>query len=161
MVTLEPITSEAFPAFFEQAVEFYALQNIAAKRFLESDALALSRADTHKLLPNGFETPGQFFFNLKLAGSAESVGHMWLANMPRGSSRVMFVCQIFVKPEHRRKGYARSALLAAEDTAREQGLSSIALHVFAHNTEAEALYRALGYAVASLNMLKSLSAGDA
>lgn len=161
MVSLQPISVDAFPAFFEQAVNFYAAQNVAAGRFSELDALSLSRADTRKLLPDGIETPGQFFFDVIAAGAAEPVGHMWLASMPRGSSRVMFVCQVIVKPEHRRRGYARAALLAAEKLALEQGLSGIALHVFAHNTQAQALYRALGYSVASLNMLKPLGAGDA
>ncbi len=41
------------------------------------------------------------------------------------------------------------------------GLSGIALHVFAHNAEAQALYRSLGYNVASMNMLKPLDARDA
>jgi ribosomal protein S18 acetylase RimI-like enzyme len=161
MVILQPIAVDAFPAFFDQAVAFYAEQNVAAGRFSESDALALSRTDTQKLLPDGIATPGQFFFDVMAVGTTGSVGHLWLASMPRGSSRVMFVCQILVKPEHRRKGYARAALLAAEQLALEQGLSGIALHVFAHNTQAQALYRALGYDVASLNMLKPLGAGDA
>ena len=161
MVILQPIAVDAFPAFVDQAVAFYAGQNVAAGRFSESDALALSRTETQKLLPDGIATPGQFFFEVMAVGAAGAVGHLWLASMPRGSSRVMFVCQVLVKPEHRRKGYARAALLAAEQLALEQGLSGIALHVFSHNTHAQALYRGLGYGVASLNMLKPLGIGDA
>jgi ribosomal protein S18 acetylase RimI-like enzyme len=161
MVILKPISAEAFPDFFEQAVTFYAAQNVAAGRFTESDAQALSRADTLKLLPDGIETAGQFFFSIVEPSEDEPVGYLWLASMPRGSSRVLFVCQIIIKPERRRRGYARSALLAAERLAVEHGLSGIALHVFAHNAEAQALYRTLGYNVASLNMLKALGPGDA
>ena len=161
MVTLQPISPEAFPAFFEQAVTFYAAQNVAAGRFTESDALELSRADTVKLLPDGIRTAGQLFFSVLVASEDEPVGHLWLASMPRGSSRIMFVCQVIIKPEHRRRGYARSALLAAEELAVEHGLPGIGLHVFSHNAEAQALYRALGYKVASLNMLKPLGPSDA
>ena len=53
-------------------------------------------------------------------------------------------------------GVAISTLQATEHFAVEQGLSAIGLHVFAHNTGAQALWQALGYRVTSSNMLKTL-----
>jgi RimJ/RimL family protein N-acetyltransferase len=41
------------------------------------------------------------------------------------------------------------------------GLQRLGLHVFAHNHGARALYESLGYAVASLNMLKPLDGSSA
>ena len=155
------MSAEAFPAFFEQAVALYAAESIAAGRFTESDALDRSRADNAKLLSEGIATAGQFFFEVVATDQNNPVGYLWLAAMPRGSTKVAFVYQIIIKPEHRRKGHARAALLAAETFAVAQGLSGIALHVFAHNVGAQALYRALGYHIASLNMLKPLGGGAA
>jgi ribosomal protein S18 acetylase RimI-like enzyme len=161
MVSLQPLSTEEFPAFFEQAVVFYAAQNVAAGRFSESNALELARTETLKLLPDGIATSGQFFFAIVSSSEAQPVGHLWLASIPRGSSTIMFVYQVLVRPEHRRRGYARHALLAAEGVARNLGFYGIGLHVFAHNAEAQALYQALGYQVASINMLKPLDRSDA
>ena len=51
---------------------------------------------------------------------------------------------------------SRRALAAVEALARTQGATSLGLHVFAFNEGAQALYRRLGYQVASLNLLKPL-----
>jgi RimJ/RimL family protein N-acetyltransferase len=47
-------------------------------------------------------------------------------------------------------------MLAIEEKARELGLQSIELHVFAHNAVAMALYEKIGYEVKSQNMTKAL-----
>ena len=41
--------------------------------------------------------------------------------------------------------------------ARELGVDDIALHVFAHNEAAQALYRALGYLTTGINMRKRIT----
>ena len=50
-------------------------------------------------------------------------------------------------------------MAAVESFAREQGLSAVVLHVFAHNTQAQALYKSAGFSVTSLNMHKSVAHG--
>ena len=47
-------------------------------------------------------------------------------------------------------------MLALEEIAKEMGIETLALHVFAHNTVAMNLYKNLGYEVASQNMKKML-----
>jgi ribosomal protein S18 acetylase RimI-like enzyme len=56
----------------------------------------------------------------------------------------------------RGKGYGKQTMLAIEEKARELGLRSIGLHVFAHNAVAKGLYEKIGYEVKSLNMVKEL-----
>jgi len=138
MTTLRPLSGEAFPAFFEAAVEVYAAENIAAGRWPATHAPALSRADNAKLLPQGVETTGQFLF--EIVNEDCPVGYLWLSAMTRGLAKIAFVCQVVIKPEHRRQGHAQAALGAAEDFAMAQGRCGIALHVFAHNEAAQALY---------------------
>jgi len=41
--------------------------------------------------------------------------------------------------------------------ARTLGLSGIALHVFGHNSGAQALYASLGYQITNLNLFKPLT----
>jgi ribosomal protein S18 acetylase RimI-like enzyme len=47
-------------------------------------------------------------------------------------------------------------MLAIEEKARELGLKSIELHVFAHNAVAMSLYERIGYKVKSQNMTKEI-----
>ena len=54
------------------------------------------------------------------------------------------------------KGMRAQAMLELEKVAREMGLRQLALHVFAYNDQARALYESLGYTVASLNLLKEI-----
>ena len=54
------------------------------------------------------------------------------------------------------KGYGKQAMLALEEVAKEMGIETLALHVFAHNTIAINLYKNLGYKVTSQNMKKML-----
>ena len=161
MVLLSPMRDEAFPAFFEQAVLLFASENVAAGRWTDVGSIERSRLENEKLLADGLATSGQFVFEIVATEHEHHVGYLWLAPMPRGSTKFAFVCQIFIRPEHRRRGYASAALQAGERFALDQGLSGIGLHVFAHNAGAQALYQALGYRVTSSNMFKSLRSSDA
>jgi ribosomal protein S18 acetylase RimI-like enzyme len=65
---------------------------------------------------------------------------------------------LIVLPEHRRRGHAKAALRHVAELARSQGHRRLELHVFSHNAAAQALYRAAGYDVTSLNMAMPLAA---
>ena len=56
----------------------------------------------------------------------------------------------------RGKGYGKQLMLLIEEKARELGLKSLGLHVFAYNDVALKLYETVGYEVSSLNMRKNL-----
>jgi GNAT superfamily N-acetyltransferase len=62
-----------------------------------------------------------------------------------------------IEEAHRGQGYGRQSMLALEEKAKGLGLRTLALHVFAHNAEARALYEGLGYEIKSLNMEKLLT----
>jgi hypothetical protein len=47
---------------------------------------------------------------------------------------------------------------AQDEQARQRGLTGVALHVFDHNTGAQALYQKLGYLTTNINMFKPLRA---
>lgn len=59
---------------------------------------------------------------------------------------VKTVCldNIYVSPEHRRKGVAKQLFLSVENWAREQGAVRLDLHVWDFNRDAMALYQAMG-----------------
>jgi ribosomal protein S18 acetylase RimI-like enzyme len=48
-------------------------------------------------------------------------------------------------PEHRREGYGRAIMTAAEDWLRARGIEKLQLMVRGDNTEVHAFYRSLGF----------------
>jgi ribosomal protein S18 acetylase RimI-like enzyme len=142
----------------DAAVAAYAYENVTAGRWAAADAQALARAETDRLLAQRLATPDNHLFEVQ-ADDGTPVGFIWFAVMPRGSRRMAFIYQVYVEPGHRRRGHARAAFLALEPIVAALGVSGLGLHVFAHNTAAQALYRSLGYDVSSLNMFKPLGGG--
>lgn len=55
------------------------------------------------------------------------------------------VYYVSVDPDHRRKGYGRSIMAAAEDWLRERGVGKLNLMVRSGNAAVVACYEALGY----------------
>jgi ribosomal protein S18 acetylase RimI-like enzyme len=82
------------------------------------------------------------------------VGALWFAVETRFDSRVAYVYDIVIHESHRRRGHATRAFKALEDDARALGLAGIALHVFGHNTQAQALYAKLGYGPTNIELFK-------
>jgi ribosomal protein S18 acetylase RimI-like enzyme len=161
MTVLVSMRPEYFPAFFAVATQVYASENTIAGRWGASEALELARAETERMLPQGVQTPEQQLLEIRESAEDETVGFLWFTKMKRGTSTTAFIVQIYVEPAARGKGHARAAMSAVESFARDQGLSAVVLHVFAHNTEAQALYKSAGFSVASLNMHKAISTGGA
>lgn len=161
MTVLVPMRAEFYPAYLEAAVAAYAEDKIAAGRWPRADALALSRAEFARLLPQGPVTPEHHLFEILDAAGSDHVGVLWIAVIVEHSIRLAFVYDLAIVPERRRLGHATRALAALEPVARGLGLSHIGLHVFGHNAGALALYRKAGYRVTDLNMVKRLDASPA
>jgi len=66
------------------------------------------------------------------------------------------VTELYVAPEHRRRGIARRLMAAAEELARSQGAPAVYLQTGLTNDVAQAFYRSLGYADYGLAMRRRL-----
>ena len=86
--------------------------------------------------------------------AGEKVGHAWFTIEDREQGRVVFIYDIEVYDAYRRHGYARAALAAIDDYAREHGCIGVMLHVFGYNDAARNLYRSAGYEETNVIMLK-------
>jgi len=156
MTALVPMSEAAFVEFQRSAIEAYASQNVASGRWPPESALELSRAEHHRLLPEGRATKGAYLFQIFDPETSPAVGSLWLAvqnatGTPRG-----YVYNVEIAEAHRGKGHAKRAFEALEPFCRELGATTIGLHVFAFNTPARKLYERLGYEVTGLNMQKTL-----
>ena len=158
MTVLAPMRPEVFADYVESSVAGYAEENVAAGRWPQDGALERSAAEFRELLPRGLATPDNHVFEIKASDDGPTVGFIWFATEDRHGRRGAYVYDVVVDAAHRRQGHARRAFLALEPIVAGLGLNSIGLHVFGHNTGAQALYAELGYVVTGLNMLKTLAA---
>ena len=156
MPTLVRMTEVQYLAYVGDAIPGYAAEQVTSGQWSQEEALGLAHKAYQELLPQGLNTPDNYFYAVQ-DSQGNSVGTLWVAVQNRAGKRIAYLYDISIKPEHRRRGFAKSALLALEEQARTLGLSGIALHVFGHNSEAQALYTMLGYQTTDISMFKSLA----
>jgi ribosomal protein S18 acetylase RimI-like enzyme len=156
VATLVPMSPVAFEAFQRNAIASYARQNVASGRWPAESALELSRAEHDRLLPHGLATRNAHLFEIHDPETGTAVGTVWLAVQSGAGAPTGYVFNVEVDEEHRRKGHARRALEALEPIARDLGLASLGLNVFAFNTAARRLYEGAGYEPTAIVMRKSL-----
>jgi ribosomal protein S18 acetylase RimI-like enzyme len=161
LTTLVPIRPEQFSAFAEAANSGYAQDNVVSGRWPSAEASTLAKAEFEQLLPQGPATPNHYVYEIQDETAGETVGFLWFAVVGAGDARSAFIYNVTVKQSFRRRGHAKAALAWLEQFANAQGLASIRLNVFAHNPQAQALYRALGYKTTSMNMRKVVRANGA
>ena len=154
MVRLVPMTETELEAHLEKSIPEYAAENVAAGYWSEEDALERSRKAFNNLLPQGVKTENNYLFHIQLEENGEKIGMIWMKHeTPRPHG---FIYDFALDEAQRGKGYGKQTMLALEELAKELGLKTIGLHVFANNTAAMKLYRGLGYEVTSQNMTKKL-----
>jgi ribosomal protein S18 acetylase RimI-like enzyme len=121
-----------------------------------------SRAEVEKaaarslseLFPGGKPHPTHHIFDV--VDGETVVGVLWIG--PRADDDTeWWVWDVEIAEEHRRRGFAREALLLGNDEARRLGATAIGLNVFGYNTGARDLYESLGFEVTATQMRKTLA----
>ena len=154
MIRLIPMTKSEFEAYLEIAIPEYAQDKTQAGDWSADEALERSSKDYHGLLPQGVQTENNYLFSIQVEDSGEKIGMIWMKHeAPRKHG---FIYDVSLDKAQRGKGYGKQTMLALEEKARELGLETISLHVFAKNVIAMKLYSRLGYEVTSQNMTKRL-----
>ena len=156
MVRLEKMAAEDFDAYIEKLTANYAKDNVRSGRWTREEALEKSVSQINSLLPEGIETQNHVFFSIVDEGTGDAVGYIWLHVAPGEGHKKAFIYDLIIFEKFRKRGYGRAALVALEEYAKEKGIASISLHVFAHNAAALSLYRKMGYEVTSMNMTKNI-----
>jgi ribosomal protein S18 acetylase RimI-like enzyme len=108
-------------------------------------------------LRDGLATRNHYLFSIEDEALGSNVGVIWFAIYDRQLQPVAFVYDFAIYEEFRRRGYGKQALLALEAKVKELGVDKIALHVFAHNHIARALYENAGFEITGINMTKKLT----
>lgn len=97
--------------------------------------------DDSPMAAHEFEPPSGTFL-VVLSANGRPIGCI---GVRRHEERVGEIKRMYVRPEHRRRGYARALLVAAEDRARELGYTALVLETGEPQPEAMALYEGHGY----------------
>jgi ribosomal protein S18 acetylase RimI-like enzyme len=155
-VRFVPFTDVDFHAWLLQAIPAFALTNVEDGRWTLAESIEKSKEAHALLLPQGLETPGQFFVRLHDADTGAEIGTLWWAEADKAGVREAYVYSIEIDEPARRRGFGRAAFAELERVARERGVHHLSLHVFGHNHGARRLYEALGFEPTSLTLRKIL-----
>ena len=74
-------------------------------------------------MPDGFSTPGHYFYTIVAVGGGHEVGYVWFFVHPSRSE--LFLFHILIHPSERRKGYGQAALAEIDQKAKELGCAPI------------------------------------
>ncbi len=155
MVTLEPMTGEAWARWRSGSVRSYALDKVRAGAWPADGAEERSEREFAHLLPNGLATPGHDLRSI-VNDAGEIVGALWFGPIDEIGRGMCFIWDLEIHETARGRGYGRAALAALEPIAVDQGYDAIGLHVFGDNDVARGLYRSSGYIETDVSMRKNL-----
>jgi GNAT superfamily N-acetyltransferase len=150
------MTAQEFVAWEDDDAHRYGDAMVEAGYWPPGDSYRRGKDVHAKLLPQGVETLDQHLFVIEAPAERAPIGVLWLAIDRTSSPPSGFIYDVFIAQPFRGRGYAEQAMLALEQKARALGLLHLALHVFASNEPAKALYAKLGYEVKSMNLVKRL-----
>ena len=154
MTKLLPMTQPELDAFLELAIPEYAADHIRAGYWDEAEALEKSRKEFETLLPQGVQSENHYLYSIYDGDVA--VGVIWMRVNMDPPTKSGFIFDLRIDEKFRGRGYGKQAMFLIEEKARELGLKSLALHVFAVDAVAPNLYESVGYEVSSLYMTKKL-----
>ena len=157
MVRLVPMTEGQYEAFMRISSRDQMEGHVREGRWKAEEAEASMARLTAQFLPEGLATPNHCFYAIEEEETGVLAGGLWYMLAEGDGVRQFFVVDIQIYEAYRRHGYGTHAFLAMEDKAREMGVTTIALHLFADNHPARAMYRKLGYTGTDTSMSKQIS----
>jgi ribosomal protein S18 acetylase RimI-like enzyme len=154
------MTEPEYTVWLAETIPAYASGKVASGQWSKDASLELAIQEYAELLPHGIKTNDNYLFTIIDSQSAP-VGILWFAVKMQFNARVAYVFDVSVRPERQREGHAQRAFVALEEMVQRLELSGIALHVFGHNTGAQALYAKLGYQPTNINLFKHVGVANA
>lgn len=156
MITLRPMSREEYKAYLVHNVAEYAAEKVKAGNWPEEGSLELAQKEFDGYLPQGLETPGQHLCTICDAETGAAVGMIWYGCTPDNKKSLWFIYDFMMDENMRGHGYGSAALAELEALAKQEGIFTIRLHVFGHNTNALRLYEKAGYVVTNIQMMRQV-----
>lgn len=136
------MTEEEFPAYAQWSVKGYADYLLYKAEKSRKKALAASQEEFNDVYPDGTKTKDTYLYVVQ-NDKNEDIGVIAYQKSPY-SENCAFITELVIHPEHRRKGYAQSALQFAQADAKEKGFTTMVLNVF-KNSSAFPVYVCEGF----------------
>jgi ribosomal protein S18 acetylase RimI-like enzyme len=155
-VTLVELDDGPYREYRKDLVRDYAADKVRAGAWSQAEAESRAARDVDGLLPEGPSTQGHFLHSVRDDSTGADVGNVWFALRDTGVGRSVWIYDIIIHENFRRKGYASRTLELIEDRATELGARSVELHVFGHNHGARALYEKVGFNETSITLAKPI-----
>jgi RimJ/RimL family protein N-acetyltransferase len=159
-VSLVELGDAPYREYIKHLVRGYAADKVRAGAWSPAEAENRAAKDVDGLLPEGPATRNHFLYAVRDDTVPAEVGTVWFALRDSSVGRSVWIYDIILHENFRRKGYASRTLELVEDRAGELGARSVELHVFGHNHGAQALYEKMGYNVTSITMAKPVHTLD-
>ncbi|GAA1465130.1 GNAT family N-acetyltransferase [Microbacterium thalassium] len=140
MIVLEPIPRDRFAAWRERAMAGYRDDLAASGRTADEIEAHIARVEPELFTDHG---PREGHFVFEVSVDDDEAGYLWVGPGPSGDE--FYVWDVEIDEAWRGMGLGRSTMLAAEELARAEGYTTIALAVGDANTVARGLYDSLGY----------------
>lgn len=156
MIELIRMTEEEFEPFMELSQADHIRGQVQAGYWQPEEGQAKMQQMVARFLPQGMDTPGMNFFTIHDPDSGENVGALWYWITEREGQKLVFVMDIQVYEDFKRRGYGSQAFQVMERQALEMGIKTVALSVFSHNTPARSMYEKLGYVGEGESMMKEI-----
>jgi RimJ/RimL family protein N-acetyltransferase len=155
-VRLVELGDAPYHDYRKDLVRNYAADKVRTGAWSQAEAEGRATRDVDGLLPEGPATQGHFLYSVRDDSTDAEVGIVWFALRDSGVGRSVWIYDIIINENFRRRGYASRTLELVEARAKELGAKSVELHVFGHNQGAQALYEKVGYGVTSITMAKPI-----
>ena len=154
IVSLSPMDAERVAVWLPANEADYIADRM---RMGESEELAREKAaaTTKEFFPDGRLLASLRIYDIVADGTP--VGYLWIGPQTSGDAEDWWVWDVEIIEAFRGRGYARAAMLLAEDAARALGAKTLGLNVFGFNAVARHLYESLGYEPTSIQMRKPLA----
>jgi RimJ/RimL family protein N-acetyltransferase len=153
-IKLVELDEASYREYREDLTRDYAQDKVRAGVWSTAEAESRAAQELDELLPDGPATRDHFLYSVRDESVPAEVGVVWFAVRNSGVGRSLWIYDIIIYEQFRRRGYARRSLELVEDEARDLGARRVELHVFGHNEGARTLYEQMGYGVTSLIMAK-------
>jgi len=153
MTKLIPMAFNEFQKYISFAVKEYAKEKIEAGTWQKGNALENAEQTYNRLLPNGLETSGNYFYSIY--ENANMIGYIWFGTDNENESNA-FIFDFEIYDQYQNNGFGSKAIKLAENEAKKMGFSTIGLHVFGSNERAIHVYQKSGYNITDIKMQKGL-----
>ncbi|HKH57940.1 MAG TPA: GNAT family N-acetyltransferase [Rubrobacter sp.] len=155
-VRLVELDEATFQEYKKHLVRDYAADKVRAGAWSRAEAESNAAKDLDGLLPEGPVTRNHLLFAATDDSIPAEVGIVWFALTDSGVGRSVWIYDLFIHENFRRRGYASQTLSLVEQRAAQLGATSVGLHVFGHNKGAQALYKQQGFNTTSITMAKPI-----